>query len=93
MLRKWGLKQKVPRKVHVNTASKDEKKRFSKKKDYRTDICGQAAAAARTRIFTIVSIEESFFFYDSLVGCVWIDKKRPVVRVIGSHQHSLFLVP
>jgi hypothetical protein len=32
MLRKWGLKQKVPRKVHVNTASKDEKKRFSKKK-------------------------------------------------------------
>jgi hypothetical protein len=69
------------------------KKEVFKKEDYRTDICGQAAAAARTRIFTIVSIEESFFFYDSLVGCVWIDKKRPVVRVIGSHQHSLFLVP
>ena len=39
--------------------------------------------------FTIVSTDESFFFYDSLVRRVWIDKKkRPVVRVTGSHQHS-----
>ncbi len=30
ILRKWGFKQKMPRKVHVNTASV-EKKRFSKK--------------------------------------------------------------
>ena len=37
ILRKWGFKQKVPRKVHVNTASKEEKEAF--KKD-RTDICG-----------------------------------------------------
>jgi hypothetical protein len=43
--------------------------------------------------FTIISINESFFFYDSLVRRVWIDKKRPVVRVTGSHQNSLFLVP
>jgi hypothetical protein len=43
--------------------------------------------------FTIMSINESFFFYDSLVRRVWIDKKRPVVRVTGSHQNSLFLVP
>jgi hypothetical protein len=48
ILRKWGLKQKVPRKVHVNTSSKDEKKRFSKKG--RPDICRQGAAA-RTRKF------------------------------------------
>ncbi len=39
--------------------------------------------------FTVVSTDESFFFYDSLVRRVWIDEdKRPVVRVTGSHQHS-----
>src|SRR3982751_2813468 len=37
ILRKWGFKQKVPRKVHVNTASKEEKMEF--KKD-RTNTCG-----------------------------------------------------
>jgi hypothetical protein len=37
--------------------------------------------------FSIVSLDESFFFYDSLVRSVWIDaKKRPVVRIIGSHE-------
>jgi putative transposase len=38
ILRKLGFKQKVPRKVHVNTASREEKEAF--KKDYRTDTCG-----------------------------------------------------
>jgi transposase len=39
--------------------------------------------------FTIVSTGESFFFYDCLVRRVWIDeKKRPIIRVTGSHQHS-----
>ena len=39
--------------------------------------------------FTIVSLDESFFFYDSLVRRVWIDgNKRPIVRVTGSHKHS-----
>jgi hypothetical protein len=39
--------------------------------------------------FTIVSLDESFLFYDSLVRRVWIDKeKRPVVRITGSHKHS-----
>ena len=39
--------------------------------------------------FTLVSLDESFFFYDSLVRRVWVDeKKRPVVRVTGSHKHS-----
>ena len=33
ILRKWGFKQKVPRKVHVNTASK-RKKMFQKKTRY-----------------------------------------------------------
>ncbi len=39
--------------------------------------------------FTIVSLDESFFFYDYLVRRVWIDKdKRPVVRITGSHKYS-----
>ena len=32
LMHKWGFKQKVPRKVHVNTASKEEKERFKKEK-------------------------------------------------------------
>ena len=31
ILRKWGFKQKVPRKVHVNTASAEEKNDFKKR--------------------------------------------------------------
>jgi transposase len=31
ILRKWGFKQKVPRKVHVNTATKEEKNDFKKR--------------------------------------------------------------
>ncbi len=39
--------------------------------------------------FAVVSIDESFFFYDYLVRRVWINEnKRPVVRITGSHQHS-----
>jgi putative transposase len=30
LLHKWGFKQKVPRKIHVNTASKKEKEKFKK---------------------------------------------------------------
>jgi transposase len=33
ILRKWGFKQKVPRKVHVNTASEEEKKDFKKRQN------------------------------------------------------------
>ncbi len=34
-------------------------------------------------------MDESFFFYDSLIRRVWIeDGKRLVVRVTGSHKHS-----
>ncbi len=39
--------------------------------------------------FTLVSVDESFIFYDTLVRRVWIDeKKRPIVRITGSHKHS-----
>ena len=30
LLYKWGFKQKIPRRVHVNTASNKEKKEFKK---------------------------------------------------------------
>jgi len=34
-------------------------------------------------------MDESFFFFDSLVRKVWIHKdSRPVVRITSSHQHS-----
>ena len=33
LLRKWGFKQKVPGKVHVNTASNEEKERFKKEQE------------------------------------------------------------
>ena len=37
-----------------------------------------------------MSTDESFFFFDSLVRRVWIEKnKRPVVRIRGSHQESV----
>ncbi len=32
-LRKWGFKQKVPRKVHVNTALPEEKEAFKKRQN------------------------------------------------------------
>jgi hypothetical protein len=32
-MHKWGFKQKVPRKVHVNTASKEEKEDFKKEQE------------------------------------------------------------
>jgi len=33
IVKKWGFKQKVPRKVHVNTASKEEKDEFKKRQN------------------------------------------------------------
>ena len=33
ILRKWGFKQKIPRKMHVNTASKEEKEAFKKRQN------------------------------------------------------------
>jgi putative transposase len=33
LLHKWGFKQKVPKQVHVNTASKEEKEHFKKEQE------------------------------------------------------------
>ena len=42
--------------------------------------------------FTAVSVDESFFFFDSLVKRVWIYKdSRPIVTITGSHRNlSMF---
>jgi hypothetical protein len=39
--------------------------------------------------FTAVSLDESFFFFDSLVRKVWIDKEnsRPIITLTGSQRH------
>ena len=90
ILRKWGFKQKVPRKVHVNTASLEEKENFKKRSPKYLWISSSASSKnEKKKGFTIVSLDESFFFYDSLVRRVWIEEdKRPIVRVTGSHQRS-----
>ena len=74
ILRKWGLKQKVPRKVHVNTASKEEKDDFKKRPPRYLWI--SSSNKKKRKGFTLVSLDESFFFYDSLVRRVWIDKRK-----------------
>jgi transposase len=33
LMHKWGFKQKVPRKTHVNTATREEKERFKKEQE------------------------------------------------------------
>jgi hypothetical protein len=39
--------------------------------------------------FTVVSMDESFFFFDSLVRKVWTKKNsRPVAIITGSHKNS-----
>ena len=71
------FKQKVPRKVHVNTASLEEKETFKKRSAQILVDKQQQQQQARTRRlgFTVVSLDESFFFYDSLVRRVWIDTR------------------
>ena len=77
--------EEVPRKVHVNTASKEEKERFKKEQERYYWIL------SKKKSLRVVSTDESFFFfYDSLVRKVWIRKdERPVVRITGSHQESV----
>ncbi|MDX1373241.1 MAG: hypothetical protein R3321_12260 [Nitrososphaeraceae archaeon] len=37
--------------------------------------------------FTVVSLDESFFFYDSVVRKIWIrEDERPVIRITGSED-------
>ena len=48
ILRKWGFKQKVPRKVHVNTASQQEKEDFKKRQNrYLLWISSSSSSSSR----------------------------------------------
>src|SRR6185437_10011918 len=60
ILRKWGFKQKVPRKIRINTVSPEEKEAF-KKKTEQVFVDMQQQQQDR---FIIVSTDESFFFYE-----------------------------
>ncbi len=48
----------------------------------------QQGAEEEKKGFTLVSLGESFFFYDFLIRQVWIDEKRPIVRMTDSHKNS-----
>ncbi len=63
----------------------EEKEKFKKRQNRYLWISSSSAA---NESLTIVSLDESFFFYDSLVRSVWIEKKRPIVRITGSHKHT-----
>ena len=63
--------------------------RFQKKTEQILVDKQQQEKQSQETSFTIVSLDESFFFYDSLVRRVWIEEnKRPIVRITGSHKHS-----
>ena len=87
ILRRWGFKQKVPRKVHVNTASKEEEDAFKKTEQIFVDKQQEQEPES----FTIISTRtnhSSFMILFCKKG-FWIDeKKRPIVRLTGSHKHS-----
>lgn len=60
ILRKWGFRQKIPRKVHVNTASKEEKEEFNKRQNRYLWIFN--TKAKKKRKTEIVSLDEFFLF-------------------------------
>ena len=49
ILRKWGFKQKVPRKVHVNTASQEEKEAFKKRQNKYLWMCSSSSSSSSSR--------------------------------------------
>ena len=85
LLKNGVLNRKYQEKFMLKPLQK--KKRMNLKKDGQilVDIQHQK------KEFAIVSLDESFFFYDSLVRRVWnVKEKRPVVRITGSHEISCF---
>ncbi len=47
ILRKWGFKQKVPRKVHVKSASREEKEEFKKRQNRYLWISSKSSSSSR----------------------------------------------
>ena len=50
ILHKWGFKQKVPRKVHVNTASLEEKDAFKKRQNKYLWIYSRSSRSSRSKM-------------------------------------------
>ncbi|CAN5685218.1 hypothetical protein BH23THE1_BH23THE1_35100 [soil metagenome] len=73
--------------MHVNTAPRKEKVEF-KKRSARYLWIFNTKPKKEKENFAIVSTDESFLFYYSLVRRVWTGEIRPIVRVTGSHKHS-----
>jgi hypothetical protein len=57
----------VPRNVHVNNVSMEEKDKFKKRSPRYLWMRKQQQEKQQQESFTIISIDESFFFYDSLI--------------------------
>jgi putative transposase len=51
ILRKWGFRQKVPRKVHINTASLEEKYAFKKRPNRYLWMCSSSKSISRKMDF------------------------------------------
>jgi hypothetical protein len=65
ILRKWGFRQKVPRKVHVNIQHPRKRKMLSKKDTEQILVdkhIQQHQQNEEKKGFTLVSIDESVFF-------------------------------
>ena len=50
ILRKWGFKRKVPRKVHVNTASSEEKDAFKKRQNRYLWIYSSSSSSSSSKM-------------------------------------------
>ena len=61
--------------MHVNTAPKEEKDDF-KKRPPRYLWISSSNKKKKKKGFSLVSLDESFFFYDSLVRRVWVDERK-----------------
>jgi hypothetical protein len=79
LLHKWDFKQKVRRKVHVSSASKEEKEQLKKELKILDNL---------PKGLAVVSLDESFFFFfDSVIKKLWIEENsRSIVTVTDSHR-------
>jgi transposase len=76
----------MPRKVHINTASSEEKEPFKKRSPKYLWIYS-SSNGRKMDLPLYHEINHSFF--TNLIRRVWINEnKRPIVRVTGSHKYS-----
>jgi hypothetical protein len=65
------------KKVHVNTASLEEKEDFKNRLQNRyLWISSSSNNMDKKRLYHSICVDESFFLYDSCKKGVWIDEKK-----------------